>query len=111
MYLLSFSNVIFQVRGHQEFKTFSPAEKSKVMKNMKSVMPRSEELKKLLKAQYEAEYDDYRQMLEIDRQRQVALAEEQRKIKLQQEGKICCKICIFFSSFMKFKRLSIFSVK
>jgi len=86
LYLKYLTLFIEKVRGHQEFKTFSPAEKSKVMKNMKSVMPRSEELKKLLKAQYEAEYDDYRQMLEIDRQRQVALAEEQRKIKLQQEG-------------------------
>ena len=65
------------------------------MKNVKSVMPRSEELKKLLKAQYEAEYDDYLQMLEIDRQRQAALAEEQRKIKLQQEGENYYNVYLF----------------
>merc|ERR1739844_534632 len=86
LYLKYLTLFIEKVREHPEFKNFSPAEKSKVMKNVKSVMPRSEELKKLLKAQYEAEYDDYLQMLEIDRQRQAALAEEQRKIKLQQEG-------------------------
>ena len=57
------------------------------MKTLKAVMPRSEELKKLLKAQYDIEYADYLQMLEIERQRQAELLEEQRKLKLQQEGK------------------------
>ena len=56
------------------------------MKTLKAVMPRSEELKKLLKAQYEAEYEDYQQMVEIEMQRQAQIAEEQRKWKLQQEG-------------------------
>lgn len=56
------------------------------MKTLKAVMPRSEELKKLLKAQYEAEYEDYQQMVEIEMQRQAQVAEEQRKWKLQQEG-------------------------
>merc|ERR1711935_310580 len=56
------------------------------MKALKAVMPRSEELKKLLKAQYEAEYEDYQQMVEIEMQRQAQVAEEQRKWKLQQEG-------------------------
>ena len=56
------------------------------MKTLKAVMPRSEELKKLLKAQYEAEYEDYQQVVEIEMQRQAQVAEEQRKWKLQQEG-------------------------
>ena len=56
------------------------------MKTLKAVMPRSEELKKLLKAQYDIEYADYLQMLEIEKQRQDELLEEQRKLKLQQEG-------------------------
>ena len=51
------------------------------MKTLKAVMPRSEELKKLLKAQYEAEYEDYQQMVEIEMQRQAQIAEEQRKWK------------------------------
>merc|ERR1719266_2805404 len=86
LYLKYLTLFIEKVREHPEFKNFSPAEKSKVMKNVKSVMPRSEELKKLLKAQYEAEYEDYQKMVEIEMQRQAQIAEEQRKWKLQQEG-------------------------
>merc|ERR1719219_1713253 len=86
LYLKYLTLFIEKVREHPEFKSVTPAEKNKAMKTLKAVMPRSEELKKLLKAQYEVEYGDYLQMLEIDRQRQAALAEEQRKIKLQQEG-------------------------
>ena len=62
------------------------------MKTLKAVMPRSEELKKLLKAQYEAEYEDYQQMVEIEMQRQAQVAEEQRKWKLQQEGNYRVKL-------------------
>ena len=62
------------------------------MKTLKAVMPRSEELKKLLKAQYEAEYEDYQQMVEIEMQRQAQVAEEQRKWKLQQEGNYGVKL-------------------
>ena len=84
-WFLTHQNLI-QVREHPEFKSVTQAEKSKVMKTLKAVMPRSEELKKLLKAQYEAEYEDYQQMVEIEMQRQAQIAEEQRKWKLQQEG-------------------------
>ena len=81
-----FHQNLIQVREHPEFKSVTSAEKSKVMKTLKAVMPRSEELKKLLKAQYEAEYENYQQMVEIEMQRQAQVAEEQRKWKLQQEG-------------------------
>ena len=96
-YLLScnnffFQQILFQVREHPEFKSVTQAEKSKVMKTLKAVMPRSEELKKLLKAQYEAEYEDYQQMVEIEMQRQAQIAEEQRKWKLQQEGNYKVKL-------------------
>ena len=64
----------------------SNAEKSKVMKTVKAVMPRSEELKKILRTQYENEYQDYLQILEIHRIREQEKAEELRKLKLQQEG-------------------------
>ena len=49
-------------------------------------MPRSEELKKLLKAQYESEFKQFQQLVEIQRQRELALAEELKKKKMQQEG-------------------------
>ena len=75
-----------QIRVHPEFKTVSPAEKAKVMKNVKSVMPRSEELKKLLKVQYDGEYQDFQQILKVQQQKEAALAEELRKKKMQQEG-------------------------
>jgi len=86
LYLKYLTLFIEKVREHPEFKSVTPAEKGKVMKTLKAVMPRSEELKKLLKAQYEAEYEDYQQMVEIEMQRQAQVAEEQRKWKLQQEG-------------------------
>jgi len=86
LYLKYLTLFIEKVREHPEFKSVTSAEKSKVMKTLKAVMPRSEELKKLLKAQYEAEYEDYQQMVEIEMQRQAQVAEEQRKWKLQQEG-------------------------
>jgi len=86
LYLKYLTLFIEKVREHPEFKSVTPAEKGKVMKTLKGVMPRSEELKKLLKAQYEAEYEDYQQMVEIEMQRQAQVAEEQRKWKLQQEG-------------------------
>merc|ERR1719362_1343820 len=86
LYLKYLTLFIEKVREHPEFKSVTSAEKSKVMKTLKAVMPRSEELKKLLKAQYEAEYEDYQQMVEIEMQRQAQIAEEQRKWKLQQEG-------------------------
>merc|ERR1719219_983400 len=86
LYLKYLTLFIEKVREHPEFKSVTPAEKNKAMKTLKAVMPRSEELKKLLKAQYEIEYGDYLQMLEMERQRQAELAEEQRKLKLQQEG-------------------------
>ena len=60
--------IFLQIRDHPEFKTVSAAEKSKVMKTVKSVMPRSEELKKLLKVQFEGEYEDYLARLEFQRQ-------------------------------------------
>merc|ERR1719491_206001 len=84
LYLKYLTLFIEKVREHPEFKSVTPAEKNKVMKTLKAVMPRSEELKKLLKAQYEAEYEDYQQMVEIEMQRQAQVAEEQRKWKLQQ---------------------------
>jgi len=86
LYLKYLTLFIEKVREHPEFKSVTPAEKGKVMKTLKAVMPRSEELKKLLKAQYEAEYEDYQQMVEFEMQRQAQVAEEQRKWKLQQEG-------------------------
>jgi len=86
LYLKYLTLFIEKVRDHPEFKSVTPAEKGKVMKTLKAVMPRSEELKKLLKAQYEAEYEDYQQMVEFEMQRQAQVAEEQRKWKLQQEG-------------------------
>lgn len=86
LYLKYLTLFIEKVRDHPEFKSVSAAEKSKVMKNVKSVMPRSEELKKLLKAQYENEYSDYCQILEIQRQRDAERAEEERQAKLQIEG-------------------------
>merc|ERR1712183_434272 len=64
----------------------SPTEKSHVMKKVKSVMPRSEELKKLLKAQYENEYHDYQKMLEIHKRNEEAKAEEERQIQMKLEG-------------------------
>merc|ERR1711935_231176 len=86
LYLKYLTLFIEKVREHPEFKSVTHAEKGKVMKTLKGVMPRSEELKKLLKAQYEAEYEDYQQIVEIEMQRQAQVAEEQRKWKLQQEG-------------------------
>merc|ERR1719219_2091463 len=86
LYLKYLTLFIEKIREHPQFKSVTPAEKSRAMKTLKAVMPRSEELKKLLKAQYEAEYGDYLQMLEMERQRQAEFAEEQRKLKLQQEG-------------------------
>ena len=56
------------------------------MKTVKIVMPRSEELKKILRAQYESEYQDYLQIREIYRKREQEKAEELRKLKLQQDG-------------------------
>merc|ERR1719266_1882922 len=86
LYLKYLTLFIEKVREHPEFKSVTSAEKSKVMKTLKAVMPRSEELKKLLKAQYEAENENYQQVVEIEMQRQAQIAEEQRKWKLQQEG-------------------------
>ena len=56
------------------------------MKTVKAVMPRSEELKKILKVQYENEYSDYRQLLQIQEQAEREKAEELRKLKLIQDG-------------------------
>lgn len=56
------------------------------MRNVKAVMPRSEELKKLIKAQYENEYSDYLSILEIQKEKERQIAEELRKLKIQQEG-------------------------
>lgn len=86
LYLKYLTLFIEKIRTHPEFKSVSAAEKSKVMKNVKIVMPRSEELKKLLKAQYESEFKEFQQLIEIQRQRELALAEELKKKKMQQEG-------------------------
>merc|ERR550532_3717386 len=86
LYLKYLTLFIEKIREHPEFKTVSNAEKSKVMKTVKAVMPRSEELKKILRTQYENEYQDYLQILEIHKIREQEKAEELRKLKLQQEG-------------------------
>ena len=86
LYLKFLTLFIEKVRDHPDFKSVSPTEKSHVMKKVKSVMPRSEELKKLLKAQYENEYHDYQKMLEIQRKNEEAKAEEERQIQMKLEG-------------------------
>ena len=49
-------------------------------------MPRSEELKKILKIQYENEYSDYCQFIKIQEEIEREKAEELRKLKLIQDG-------------------------
>lgn len=86
LYLKYLTLFIEKIREHPEYNKISKEEKSKVMKTVKSVMPKSEDLKLLLKVQFEAEYKDYLQMLEICRQREAARAEEERQLKLKLEG-------------------------
>ena len=86
LYLKFLTLFIEKVREHPDFKTVSPTEKSHVMKKVKSVMPRSEELKKLLKAQYQNEYHDYQKMLEIQKKNEEAKAEKERQIQMKLEG-------------------------
>ena len=86
LYLKFLTLFIEKVREHPDFKSVSPTEKSHVMKKVKSVMPRSEELKKLLKAQYENEYHDYLKMLEIQKKNVEAKAEKERQIQMKLEG-------------------------
>jgi hypothetical protein len=76
----------FQIREHPGFKQVSSGEKAKVMKTVKAVMPKSEELKTLLRVQYDFDYKDYVKLVEIRRQKEEARAEEERQRKLQVEG-------------------------
>lgn len=86
LYLKYLTLFIEKVRHHPEFKSVGAEEKKKVMRNVKAVMPKSEELKKLIKAQYENEYSDYLSILEIQKEKERQIAEELRKLKIQQEG-------------------------
>lgn len=86
LYLKFLTLFIEKIREHPEFKNVSSAEKSNVMKKVKSVMPRSEELKKLLQDQYKCEFHDYQQVLEIQKKRDEARAEEERQLKMKLEG-------------------------
>ena len=57
------------------------------MKNIKTiVMPRTEELKKLLEAQYQVEYEEYQQLCQIQHQQEMARAEEDRLKRMKLEG-------------------------
>ena len=86
LYLKFLTLFIEKIRVHPEYKNVSSVEKATVMKKVKEIMPRSEELKKLLKDQYENEYHDYQQILEIHRRREKARAEEERQLKMKKEG-------------------------
>ena len=86
LYLKFLTLFIEKIREHPDYKNVSKTEKANVLKKVKDVMPRSEELKKLLKGQFENEYHDYQQILEIQRKREEARAEEERQLKLKQEG-------------------------
>ena len=86
LYLKFLTLFIEKIRVHPEYKNVSSVEKATVMKKVKEIMPRSEELKKLLKDQYENEYHDYQQILEIHRRREEARAEEERQLKMKKEG-------------------------
>ena len=85
LYLKFLTLFIEKIRVHPEYKNVSAVEKATVMKKVKEIMPRSEELKKLLKDQYENEYHDYQQILEIHRRRQEARAEEARAEEVEAE--------------------------
>ena len=86
LYLKFLTLFIEKIRVHPEYKNVSSVEKATVMKKVKEIMPRTEELKKLLKDQYENEYHDYQQILEIHRRREKARAEEERQLKMKKEG-------------------------
>ena len=86
LYLKFLTLFIEKIREHPEYKNVSSVEKATVVKKVKEIMPRSEELKKLLKDQYENEYHDYQKILEIHRKREEARAEEERQLKMKQEG-------------------------
>ncbi len=86
LYLKYLTLFLEKVRQHPEFKTVAQAEKNRVMKMSKILMPKSEKLKKLLSAQFEKEYDSYLVELELCRQEEAFREEEERQEKLRLEG-------------------------
>lgn len=82
LYLKYLTLFIEKIRIHPEFKSVAPGEKARVMKTVKLVMPKSEQLKQILLQQYDREHKKFQLELEIKLKQE----EERRNQKVQQEG-------------------------
>ncbi len=86
LYLKYLTLFIEKIRAHPEYKLVAAAEKARVMKTAKAVMPKSERIKAILNDRFEQEYDAYLVEVELRNQEEAFRAEEERQAKLRLDG-------------------------